>query len=121
MQIKWGSRLSKPVVVSVGTRQGGLSSPFLFNLFYQDLVDELSSCNGGIKINNLSFNVFCYADDLMLASLSVTGLQNMIEVANRYITNHGLRFNPQKTNCIIFGQCTLTPHPYWSLSGVRLA
>ena len=49
VQIKWGSSLSEPVVVSVGTRQGGLSSPFLFNLFYQDLVEELSSCSGGIK------------------------------------------------------------------------
>ena len=74
-----------------------------------------------LKINNVSFNVFCYADDLMLASLSVTGLQNMIEVSSRYIRNHGLRFNPQKTNCVIFGNRTLSPHPDWSLDSVRLA
>ena len=69
VQIKWGSALSEPISVHKGTRQGGLSSPFLFNLFYQDLINELSECTGGIIINKQSFNVFCYADDLMLASL----------------------------------------------------
>ena len=42
VQIKWGSALSEPITVHKGTRQGGLSSPFLFNLFYQDLINELS-------------------------------------------------------------------------------
>ena len=65
VQIMWGSALSEPISVHKGTRQGGLSSPFLFNLFYQDLINELSECTSGIIINKQSFNVFCYADDLM--------------------------------------------------------
>ena len=117
VQIKWGSALSEPITVHKCTRQGGLSSPFLFNLFYQDLINELSECTGGIIINKQSFNVFCYADDLMLASLTVTGLQTMINVANRYITEHGLQFNPNKTECVIFGRSTLQPHPEWELNG----
>ena len=92
MQIKWGSELSEPISVHKGIRQGGLSSPFLFNLFYQDLINELSECTGGIIIYKQSFNVFCYADDLMLASLTVTGLQTMINVANRYSTLRILRY-----------------------------
>ena len=59
VQIKWGSEMSELIQVCKGTRQGGLSSPFLFNLFYQDLINELSDCVGGIVINNMSFNVFC--------------------------------------------------------------
>jgi len=61
------------------------------------LINELSQCAGGININNASFNVFCYADDLMLASLTFSGLQHLIDVANKYITEHGLRLNPSKT------------------------
>ena len=36
-----------------------LSSPLLFNLFDQDLINELSECSGGIIINKQtqSFNV----------------------------------------------------------------
>ena len=34
VQIKWCNQLSSKVKICVGTRQGGLSSPFLFNMFY---------------------------------------------------------------------------------------
>jgi len=37
--IKWGENVSEAVQICKGTRQGGLSSPFIFNLLYQDLVD----------------------------------------------------------------------------------
>ena len=90
-------------------------------MFYQYLITELSECTGGIIINKQSFNVFCYADDLMLASLTVTGLQTMIHVANRYITEHALRFNPNKTECVIFGRSTLQPHPEWELNETKLS
>ena len=96
--------MSELIQVCKGTRQGGLASPFLFNLFYQDLINELSDCVGCIVINNISFNVFCYADDLMLTSLTVTGLQKIIDLANRYITDHVLKFNHNKTECAIFGK-----------------
>ena len=71
-------------------------------------------------VDKQSFNVFCYADDLMLASLTVTGLQTMINVANRYTTEHGLPFNPKKVDCVIFGRSTLQPHPKWELNGTKL-
>ena len=120
VRIKWNSQLSDTIMVCKGTRQGVLSSPFLFNLFYQDLITELSEGIDGIKINNLSYNVFCYADDILLASLTVTGLQNMVDVANRYITDHGLRFNPLKTECVSFGQNYFDPTPVWNLNDVKL-
>ena len=44
----------------------------------------------------------------------------MINVANRYITGHGLQFNPKKTDCVIFGRSTLQPHPEWELNGTKL-
>ena len=40
--IKWGNAISNPIPISIETRQGGLSSPFIFNIFYQDLVKTLS-------------------------------------------------------------------------------
>ena len=120
VQVKWSCNLSKPINVCKGTRQGGLSSPLLFNLFYRDLGNMLSETAGGICINGLSFNVFCYADDLLVTSLTATGLQNLIHVANEYIISHGLRFNPAKTECTIFCQCYLQPRPQWSLNNIAL-
>ena len=55
--------------------------------------------------------IFCYSDDLMLASLIFSGLQHLINAVNKNITEHRLRFNPSKTECTIFGNYTLDPHP----------
>ena len=37
-----------------------LSSPFLFNLFYYDLIEMLASHEGGISIGDETFNMFAY-------------------------------------------------------------
>ena len=118
--IKHKGELSIPIKVCKGTCQGGLSSPFLFKLFYQEMVESLAECNGGIKINGTSYNLSVYADDILLTSLTATGLQTMINVADKYITDHGLRFNPSKTECKIFGKCHLDPPPEWRLGGTHL-
>ena len=111
VQIKHKRELNNPIKVCKGTRQGGLS-PFLFNLFYQEMTESLAECT--------SYNLFVYADDILLTSLTATGLQTMISVADKYITDHGLRFNPSKTECKIFGKCHLDPPPEWRLGGTHL-
>jgi len=117
--IKWNNSLSDGIQVLIGTRQGGLSSPFLFNLFDQQLINILNCTVGGILINDVPYNVFCYADDLILTSTSVTGLQKLINCANDYIVSHGLRFNPTKTQCATFGR--KAPQTGWYIGGAKLA
>ena len=86
-------------------------------IFYQELVDTLSKCLGGISINSDLFNVFCYADDLILTSLSVTGLQELIDTASSYIIAHGLKFNATKTICTSLGAKHFETTPEWHLNG----
>ena len=50
VRIKWYG-LSRPIVVSKGTKQGvkgTLTSPYLFNIFYRELIEVLSKSNTGI-------------------------------------------------------------------------
>ena len=111
---------SRKINVCVGTRQGGLSSPFLFNIFYHDLISILSNCTGGITIHNESYNVFCYSDDLIISSLSIRGLRDMINAAKSYIVEHVLNFNPTKTICKTVGTCNFDNAPKWYLHGSLL-
>ena len=53
------------------------------------------------------------AHDLIIESLSVTGLQEMIHAATSYIVDHGLNFNPAKTTCNTFGTCNFKQIPKW--------
>ena len=117
--IRWGEQTSDAINIRKGTRQGGLSSPFIFNLLYQDVVAKLSGMPCGIAINSVTYNLCCYADDLLLCSLTVSGLQRLIDEANSYITSHGLRFNPAKTKCVTFGKSPYNDRK-WSLDDVTL-
>ena len=106
-----------PVIkVTKGLRQGGLTSPMLYNVFYQPLVDKLSSCNAGVVIHNQKYNVFCYADDLLLASTTATGLQTLINIAVNQVSERGLSFNPTKTVCMSYGKHTFVKEPIWKIN-----
>ena len=74
VQIKWNVTVNI-IQICKGTMQGGLSWPLLFNLFYKDLINELENCDGGATVGNVNFNVFCYADDIILSSTTAFGLQ----------------------------------------------
>ena len=67
-----------------------------------------------------SYNVFCYADDLILTSLTVTRLQSLIDVSRDYITLHGLNFNPSKITCTTFSTTHQVVKPTWNLNGIKL-
>jgi len=108
------------VPIRRGTRQGGLTSPMLFNMFYTQLVDTLSNSSHGVIVDKHSYNVFAYADDLLLASTTVSGLQALIDTAVDIITTDGLRFNPHKTVCCTFGPNIYTSDPEWNINGVTL-
>ena len=75
------------------------------------MIDDLECQIGGCSIDNMSFNVVCYPDDLLLVSTTVSGLQRLIHCADNYVTNHGLKFNPEKPKCMIAGK-----NPFMSIA-----
>ena len=113
VQVRWNG-LGKNINVLKGTRQGGLTSPLLFNLVYKDLIDELGS------IDNDKYNVFCYADDILLASTTVSGLQHLINIADDHVSNFALKFNSVKTKCTLYGNNPFTVLPRLTMRGDEL-
>ena len=68
------------------------------------MIRTLQSTVGGVTIDKQRFNVLCFADDVLLVSVTASGLQNLIIVAQQYVSEHGLGFNPEKTFCSINGK-----------------
>ena len=118
--IKYMGKLSSPFNIQKGTRQGGLTSPFLFNVLYQDMIHDLSQSKNGLMIGNNTYSVFCYADDILLMSMTATGLQRLIDTANDYICAHGLSFNAAKSSCTVFGNHSFVYEPRWCLNGLTI-
>ena len=57
----------------------------IFNVFYEDLIDNISHSDRGISLRGETYNVFCYADDLLITSTTVSGLQSLIDMCDSYM------------------------------------
>ena len=78
------------------------------------MIEVLSKSNTGIIIENKKYNVFCYADDILLSGTTITGLHV------NFIENHGLRFNNIKTSCFIRGKHPFCSNPKWYINGEEI-
>ena len=64
MPVRWGDCISSPFRVSNGVRQGGILSPYLFNVYMDDLGCLLNNycCNTGFVSGDNIINHLMYAD-----------------------------------------------------------
>ena len=68
MFVKWGNVTSSVFTVSNGVRQGGVLSPYLFNVYMDGLSTTLNTCQTGCYSGVSKVNHLMYADDLVLLS-----------------------------------------------------
>lgn len=100
--VRWAGALSEPYRLECGVRQGGLTSPKLFNLYVNALIDELSSTHVGCHVEDVNINNISYADDMVLLSASPCGLGKLLRICERYVSCHGLVYNVKKSECMVF-------------------
>ncbi|CAK1582720.1 unnamed protein product [Parnassius mnemosyne] len=96
--VKWANALSEPYRLECGVRQGGLSSPSLFNLYINGLIEALSGMHVGCHIDGICVNNLSYADDMVLLRASVCGLRKLLSVCEAFATEHGLKYNLEKVS-----------------------
>ena len=108
--IKWQQTRSYSFSVTNGTRQGGVFSPKGgFATYLDPLLDQLRSSGSGCRVAGHWLGGLALADDVILLSLSVQGLQNMVNICAEHARSSDLLFstdpNPEKskTMCIAFG------------------
>lgn len=85
-----------------GVRQGGLTSPTLFNLYINDLIGALNSQHVGCHTDGVGVNNLSYADDMVLLSASVCGLRELIRICEQYACSLGLVYNVTKSQFMVF-------------------
>ena len=80
-----------------------MSSPILFNVYFDELFQRLQQNDIGCYIGTISTGALCYADDLLVLCPTIRGLQKMTTVCSDFATEYDATFNPRKTAYIAFG------------------
>ena len=85
-QLRINRHLTDIFTVTNGVRQGDTISPTLFNLYTNDLVDELNALKCGVDIDGRCASILLYADDAVIMSDSEDKLQKMIDCVYSWYT-----------------------------------
>ena len=101
--VRWNGHLSNCFKVSCGVRQGGILSPSAFNLFINLFITELRFKGVGCTVGGIYLGCILYADDIILLSSSVSGLQHMLNTCFEVSVKLSMNFNCLKSQCIVFG------------------
>ena len=102
-RVEWNGSYSLYYLCHAGVRQGGILSPLLFSIFVDEVLCSLSNSGLGCYINFECCNSFMYADDIILLSSTVTGLQNMLNLCSDVFKKLDLPINTEKSHCLRIG------------------
>ena len=76
-RIRLNDRISKPIKLQNGVRQGDSLSPMLFNLIMDKIIANLPE-ELGYRMGNAPIHIICYADDAVLIADSEENLQTLL-------------------------------------------
>lgn len=121
-RVKWSGELSEKYRMDCGLRQGGLTSPALFNLYVDELIGGLSSMHVGCHVDGVCLNNLSYADDMVLLGPSVGAIRVLLSACETYAADHGLLYNVNKSKFVVFKVGNRSPMevPSITLNGVAL-
>jgi hypothetical protein len=101
--VKWINVFSSPFSLKAGTRQGGILSPHLFAIFLDNMIEKVVASKVGCYMSRVCFNIIVYADDILLLSPTVSGLQSLVNICQHDLDSMGMEINHSKSMCMRIG------------------
>lgn len=93
-----GRDYASPFITTYGVKQGGCISPELYKLYSEVIAVLISALNLGAEYGRMKIDVLMYADDVVIIATCPKEAQLMSKVS----FTHEIKFNPDKTNLMIF-------------------
>ncbi len=89
----------------IGVKQGCPLSPLLFGLYIDALESRIAALAGddGPDLAGTAVKLLLYADDLVLTSKLLRGLQKQLDELNAFCKERDLTVNVKKTKIVVFG------------------
>ena len=102
LQVRWCPITVAKFGASNGVKQGAVLSPVLFSVYMDDLYFQLKESGNGCYIGNHYVGSLGYADDTVLMSPSLKGLQKMVDISVDYASKHDIIYDGSKSQSVIF-------------------
>ena len=83
-KIKLSNGFIDPILSNLGLKQGCPLSPILFNIYIDDIKDIFDPSCDPVRLHDEDIYHFLYADDLVILSNSVSGLQRSLDKLASY-------------------------------------
>ena len=101
-QVFYSSTLSRKFDISQGTGQGRILAPFMYKVYINCLLNELTNHCYAISINQLSLPSPSFADDIALLALYPTFLTSLMGMCYKYSTKWRYEFNHTKSGVVTY-------------------
>ena len=112
--IRYRSSLTGFFSSHIGLKQGDPSSPLMFMLFINDIVQNINTdINSTFSIDDFQLFMLLYADDAVVFSKSPEGLQSILNDLELYCRTWGLNINISKTKAMIFEKGRHTTYDFY--------
>ena len=110
--------LSPKFEINRGVMQGSKLGPVLFNIFINDLLEELHNSSLGATIAGLTISALGFADDIVLIADQPDHLQQLLLICQTWAVTNKMSFNLDKCNVMVFNRKQGNLHFY--LAGEEL-
>ena len=77
-------------------------SPYLFNIYVDDLSVTINACRVGCFVGNVIIYHRMYADDLVILAPSVAGLSKLLRICELFGESNDVIFNQKKSASLYF-------------------
>lgn len=86
----------------------------------EDLIDELNQEESGVRIGEIIINNILYADDIILICNNAEDLEKLLNIATNYGIKNEIKFNPNKTQYVIFDDKKPTINEKIRFGGIQI-
>ena len=101
LRVRWGDTFSESFTVSNGVKQGGVISPIFYCVYMDELLSRLIESQVGCWMGSVYAGSWAYADDLKLLAPTISALNIMLDICQKYAEEYDIAFN-DKSQLIVF-------------------
>ena len=101
--VRWCGSYSYWFHILAGVSQGGILSPISFAVYMDGLIMRLRHHGLRCKLFDIFHGCLLYADDILLLSHTVNGMQEMLDICDEFACEFDMKFNTTKSVAIRIG------------------